>query len=237
MNAFSCTPKLRQTVAAASPQTRPFGPERALSGPEGPCRARRALRAWRGAGARIPVDPSQPLWTAQTTSCDPWWPTLPSFVFSLICAPLSGVRDLCTSSCGQRRWRFSHANNHREISCETSNHRNLGPRPHPPGPKEPFGPERALSGPKGPRVCGEAANTVLCSLGVQLKTFTFLVQAGPKGIFHRGDATSSPRRILVVHICMVRHQSKRVWGACFPPAAVNPRESLARQVADPIVFL
>ena len=41
----------------------------------------------------------------------------------------------------------------------------------PSGPEGPFGPEIFLSGPLGPRVCGEAAGTVLCSLGVQSKTF------------------------------------------------------------------
>ena len=76
-----------------------------------------------------------------------------------------------------------------------------GPRLHlapfgkAPGPRGPFrarealfGPERPFSGPLGPRgpVCGGAANTVLCSLGVQLKTFAFCVQVGPWGyVFQR----------------------------------------------------
>ncbi len=34
-------------------------------------------------------------------------------------------------------------------------------------------PERALPGPKDPRVCGEAAKTALCSLGISLKTLFF----------------------------------------------------------------
>ena len=40
------------------------------------------------------------------------------------------------------------------------------------------GPFRALFGPEGP-VCGEAANTVLCSLGVQSKTY-LLASVDPK---------------------------------------------------------
>ena len=58
----------------------------------------------------------------------------------------------------------------------------------PSGTKGSFRLERTISGPKGPRVCGEAANSILCSPGVQMKTlFLFFVQVRPGPRFSVGS--------------------------------------------------